>query len=61
MAKYHGREGAVYLAASSGGAATAVANLSGWSLTIDQALAEVTCLATRFLPMCMASSMRKDR
>ena len=48
MAKYHGREGALYLGASAAGAAVAVTNLSGWSITIDQALAEVTCLGDTF-------------
>lgn len=48
MAKYHGREGAVLLGSSGAGAASAVANLSSWSLTIDQALADVTCLGNSF-------------
>lgn len=48
MAKYHGKSGALLLGTSSGGAASSVANLSQWSLNIDQAVAEVTSLGDSF-------------
>lgn len=44
MAKYHGRGGVAYLAATNTGAATAVANLTQWSLQIEADTAEVTSL-----------------
>ncbi|NBQ42798.1 MAG: hypothetical protein EBU23_09865 [Mycobacteriaceae bacterium] len=48
MAKYHGKNGALMLGVTSGGAASSVANLSQWSVNIDQAVAEVTCLGDSF-------------
>lgn len=48
MPKYHGRNGAVLLAVNNAGSATSVANLSAWSLTIEQALAETTALGDTF-------------
>lgn len=48
MAKYHGKNGALMLGVTSGGAASTVANLSQWSINIDQAVAEVTCLGDAF-------------
>lgn len=48
MPKYHGRNGAVLLAVNNAGSATSVANLSSWSLTIEQALAETTSLGDTF-------------
>lgn len=48
MAKYHGKSGALLLGVTSGGAASSVANLSQWSVNIDQAVAEVTCLGDSF-------------
>lgn len=48
MAKYHGRSGAVLLAVNNAGSASSVANLSSWSLSIEQALAECTSLGDTF-------------
>ena len=48
MAKYHGKSGALLMGTTSGGAAGSVANLSQWSVNIDQAIAEVTCLGDSF-------------
>ena len=48
MPKYHGRNGAVLLAVNNAGSASSVANLSAWSLSIEQALAETTSLGDTF-------------
>jgi len=48
MPKYHGRNGAVLLAVNNAGSASSVANLSAWSLAIEQALAETTSLGDTF-------------
>lgn len=48
MAKYHGRSGALLLGASNGGAATTVANLTQWSVSIDMDQAEVSSLGDSF-------------
>ena len=48
MAKYHGRGGALLLGATNAGAAANVANLTQWSLTIEQDTAEVTSLGDTF-------------
>lgn len=48
MAKYHGRNGALLLGASNGGAATTVANLTQWSISIDMDSAEVSSLGDTF-------------
>lgn len=48
MPKYHGRTGHLMLAATSGGNAVAVANLTQWTLSIEQETADVTALADTF-------------
>lgn len=48
MAKYHGRGGALLLAAANAGSAQSVANLTQWSLSIDMDTAEVTSLGDSF-------------
>lgn len=48
MAKYHGRSGALLLGAANGGAAASVANLTQWSISIEQDTAEVTSLGDSF-------------
>lgn len=48
MAKYHGRGGALLLGAANGGAAQSVANLTQWSISIEQDTAEVTSLGDSF-------------
>lgn len=44
MPKYHGRGGVLYLAATNAGAASSVANLTQWTINIEQATADVTSL-----------------
>lgn len=44
MAKYHGRTGALLLAAANGGSPTSVANLTQWTISIDTDTADVTSL-----------------
>lgn len=44
MAKYHGRGGVMYLSATNGGSAQSVANLTQWTINIEQATADVTSL-----------------
>ena len=42
MAKYHGRDGVIYLAATGTGTATTVLGLTGWSLDLARDTVEVT-------------------
>lgn len=44
MAKYHGRSGALFLAAANGGSAASVVNLTQWTLNQDIDLVEVSAL-----------------
>lgn len=44
MPKYHGRSGAMLLAAANGGAAANVVNLTQWTINIDTSTADVTSL-----------------
>ena len=48
MAKYHGRGGVMYLAATNAGAAQSVANLTQWTINIEMATADVTSLGDTF-------------
>ena len=53
MPKYHGRGGVMYLAATNSGSAQVVANLTQWSVSIEQATADVTSLGDTFSSFVM--------
>jgi hypothetical protein len=48
MPKYHGKNGALLLAAANAGTASLVANLTSWSLDIEMDLADVTAIGDDF-------------